>query len=79
MVDWQVEVLSTTKLKATAFFLKTKRLYQTLKIMSLWQMLNMIFVFEVEDSDYFSNKTYVFCLFSSAMSPRSQKTLKEGF
>ena len=42
-------------------------------------MLNMIYVFELEDSEYFNNKTYVFCLFSSAMSPRSQKTLKEGF
>ena len=42
-------------------------------------MLNMIYVFELEDSEYFNDKTYVFCLFSSAMSPRSQKALKEGF
>ena len=38
----------------------------------------MIYAFEVEDTDYFSNKSYDFCLFSSAISPRSQKTLKEG-
>ena len=39
----------------------------------------MIYAFEVEDTDYFSNKSYDFCLFSSAISPCSQKTLKEGF
>ena len=37
----------------------------------------MICVFKVEETDYFSNKTYVFYLFSSAISPRSQKTLKK--
>ena len=38
----------------------------------------MIHGFEIEDTDYFSNKTFVFCLFSSAISPCSQETLKEG-
>ena len=57
--------MSTTKLKATAFFAKTKRLYQTLNCL-LEQILKMIYVFEVEDFDYFSNKTYV-CLFSLAI------------
>ena len=59
-------IMSTTKLKATAFFVKTKRLYQTPKCL-LEQILKMIYVFEVEDFGYFSNKTYVSCLFSSAI------------